>query len=75
MKTQRIQLDVSSDIFDKVMFFLKNLPKDKVIVKCDTSSKRAKDETIFSKTAGLLSSRGIDPVAWQNEMRSEWDRE
>jgi antitoxin YefM len=25
-----IQLDISSDIFDKVMFFLENLPKDKV---------------------------------------------
>jgi len=27
---QTIQLDISSDIFDKVMFFLENLPKDKV---------------------------------------------
>ena len=25
-----IQLDISTDIFDKVMFFLENLPKDKV---------------------------------------------
>ena len=27
---QTIQLDISSDILDKVMFFLENLPKDKV---------------------------------------------
>ena len=27
---QRVQLDISSDVFDKVMFFLENLPKDKV---------------------------------------------
>ena len=75
VKTQRIQLDVSSDIVDKVMFFLKNLPKDKVRVKFDTFSKTAKDKTIFSKTAGLLSSQGIDPVVWQNKIRKEWDRE
>ena len=27
---QTVQLDISSDVFDKVMFFLENLPKDKV---------------------------------------------
>lgn len=30
MTTQTIRLDISSDIFDKVMFFLENLPKNKV---------------------------------------------
>ena len=30
MNTQRVQLDISSDIFDKVMFFLENLPKNKI---------------------------------------------
>ncbi len=30
---QRVQLDISSDVFDKVMFFLENLPKDKVKLK------------------------------------------
>ena len=30
---QSIQLDISSDIFDNVMFFLENLPKDKVKLK------------------------------------------
>ena len=29
---QRIQLDISSDIFDKVMFFLENLPKNLVSI-------------------------------------------
>jgi hypothetical protein len=31
-------------------------------------------KSIFSKTAGLLSSQNIDPIKWQNEIRSEWDR-
>ena len=30
---QRVELDISSDVFDKVMFFLENLPKDKVKLK------------------------------------------
>ena len=36
MSMQRIQLDISSDIFDKVMFFLENLPKNKVKLNFDT---------------------------------------
>jgi len=32
MTMQRVHLDISSDIFDKVIFFLENLPKNKVIV-------------------------------------------
>ncbi len=74
MTTQRIQLDVSSDIFDKVMFFLENLPKNKVKLNFDFSPKKEKKDDIFSKTAGLLSSQQIDPIAWQNQIRSEWDR-
>ena len=35
MSMQRVQLDISSDIFDKVMFFLENLPKNKVKLNFD----------------------------------------
>ena len=75
MTTQRIQLDVSDDIFDNVMFFLENLPKNKIRLNFDSSPKKEKRDDIFSQTAGLLSSQDIDPIAWQNQMRSEWDRE
>ena len=34
---QTVQLDISSDVFDKVMFFLENLPKDKVKLKISDS--------------------------------------
>ncbi len=30
MNMQRVKLDIISDIFDKVMFFLENLPKNKI---------------------------------------------
>jgi len=73
MTTQRIELDISSDIFDKVMFFLENLPKNKVKLNFLNNTKKQlnQEENIFSKTAGLLSAQQIDPVEWQNELRSE----
>lgn len=75
MTTQRVQLDISSDIFDKVMFFLENLPKNKITFNVDNSLKNSYniEQDIFSKTAGILSSRKIDPIEWQNQIRSEWD--
>ena len=36
MNMQRVQLDISNDIFDKVMFFLENLPKNKIKLNFDT---------------------------------------
>ena len=53
MTTQRVQLDISNDIFDKVMFFLENLPKNKVKLNFEnilSSPKNQKDEnnSIFS---------------------------
>ena len=38
MNMQRVQLDISSDIFDKVIFFLENLPKNKVKLNFETVS-------------------------------------
>ncbi len=35
MTMQRVQLDISSDIFDKVMFFLEHLPKNKIKLSFD----------------------------------------
>ncbi len=74
MTTQRIELDISNDIFDKVMFFLENLPKNKIRLKFNTSTEKENKNDIFSQTAGVLSLQNIDPIAWQNQMRSEWDR-
>ena len=42
MNMQRVQLDISSDIFDKVMFFLENLPKNKIKLNIDTSFSKKK---------------------------------
>lgn len=59
MITQRIKLDISSEVFDKVMFFLENLPKNKVKVNFLNNTKKElnQEENIFAKTAGLLSAQ------------------
>ncbi len=32
------------------------------------------DLSIFKKTSGMLKSKNIDPVQWQKEIRSEYER-
>jgi len=50
MNMQSVQLNISSDIFDKVMFFLENLPKNKIELKFDTvfnNSPKVEQKLIF----------------------------
>lgn len=44
MKMQTIQLDISSDIYDKVMSFLEILPKNKVRVKMNKPMQKPQQE-------------------------------
>jgi hypothetical protein len=44
MKMQTIHLDISSDIYDKVMSFLEILPKNKIRVKTDEPVPEPKKE-------------------------------
>ena len=46
MTTQRIELDVSNDIFDKVMFFLENLPKNLVRISNETTPIKPKESQL-----------------------------
>jgi len=46
METQRIRLDISNDIFDKVMFFLENLPKNLVQISNETTIIEAKESQL-----------------------------
>ena len=39
-----------------------------------TKNVKENNKNIFLKTSGLLKSKNIDPLAWQKEIRSEWDR-
>jgi len=48
MNMQTIQLNISNDIFDKVMSFLEILPKNKIVIVRDNESKKvqAKKESL-----------------------------
>ena len=73
----RLILDVNDNVMDKIIYFLNHLPKkdvkivqDKVI---DTQNS-ASNIIDFSKY-DVEAFRGIgDPVSWQKDQRSEWDR-
>jgi len=73
MKMQQIQLEISSDIVDTVLSFLDKLPQNKIKLKLHKEPKNEEAKDIFASTSGLLSAKNIDPIQWQNQMRSEWD--
>lgn len=62
MTTQRIQLDVSSDIFDKVMFLLENLPKNKVKLKFENLLTSKKDENNLMFSDFLNNSQKVNSI-------------
>ena len=41
MNMQTIQLNISNDIFDRVMSFLEILPKNKIVIVQDNNSKKS----------------------------------
>ena len=85
---QTIQLDISSDIFDKVMFWLENLPKTKVKLKeikdvntpSDNYFSSEVDKYIFALTELDGTNRqkilGITPLHYRNkEFANKWKKE
>lgn len=74
MAIKRLQLELNSDIYDKVIAFINKLPKNKVKLIPLPDNKELNDD-IFLETSGLLASKKIDPIKWQKEIRSEWDRQ
>ncbi len=73
MATKCLQLELNSNIYDKVIAFISKLPKNKIKLTLLPGNQDNKDSNIFLETSGLLSSKKIDPVKWQKEIRSEWD--
>jgi len=64
--------------------YILHIPKEYINMKVEilvlpfdyskTKEIKKDNKNIFLKTSGLLSSKNIDPLAWQEKMRSEWDR-
>ena len=72
MKT--IKIEVNEKIYDYIIFFLKNLPKNMVKIYEEKKNRGNGDEikNIFKKS-DLVAFQDIkDPVAWQQEIRDEW---
>ncbi len=73
----RLILDINDSVMDKIVYFLRNLPKKDVkIVKDEVikTQKLASTSIDFSKYDVEVFQGIDDPVAWQKDQRSEWDR-
>ena len=76
----QITININHSIYEHIMFFLKSLPKNLIQIESEIEVKKqpkktstSKENSIFSKTSGLLSSQNIDPLEWQNKVRNEWE--
>lgn len=73
MNSQRIELDISSDIFDRVVAFLKLLPQNKIKFKSIKNNLIAEKESISEDT--LLQSLQISSMdkTWDNIEDKAWN--
>ena len=73
-----IKLNVEDSVFDKVLYFLKNLPDGDVEILLDDSAEKkrkiAKSSIDFSKFQIESFTRIEDSVVWQRSIRDEWNR-
>ncbi|KIM08615.1 MAG: hypothetical protein KU38_09740 [Sulfurovum sp. FS08-3] len=75
---QTIQFTINDKYTPTILSLLQSL-KEGIIsdlsIQGDSSQPlKPSDSDIFSKTAGILHSQKIDPIEWQETIRSEWDR-
>jgi len=84
-----IRLDIKDSVFDKVIYFLKNLPNDEVKIVEELEESCTLDTKAYSNHSanlvedweeedkidafGVLKNTNIDPVKWQEELRREND--
>jgi hypothetical protein len=75
---QTVQFKVNDEYMQIILALLKGLKsgiiKDLSVINNKKEPLDTVETDIFSKTSGILSSQNVDPVKWQNEIRSEWDR-
>ena len=71
-----IKLNVGDGIYGHVMFLLKNLKTKELEIIEDTIADRTmQDDVIDFSQYQVESFKNIkDPVKWQKDIRSEWDR-
>lgn len=70
---QQITININPSIYEHIMFFLQNLPKNLVDIQ---NENRTPIKKVSSKKAfGILKGQINDPVAWQRGIREESDRD
>jgi len=73
---QTIQFTIDDRYTPTILSLLQSL-KEGIItdlsIKRGTNNPKEQNDDIFSKTSGILSSHHIDPIEWQDTIRSEWD--
>ena len=73
----RLVLDVNDSVMDKIIYFLNHLPKKdvKIIQDEKINLQKSSDRIIDFSKYDIEAFKSInDPVAWQKDQRSEWDR-
>ena len=77
---KKLQLTVEDHLYDTLLEMLKGFPRKDIEIIEDQSilSERHVDKASdINQFAGKIKSFSAikDPIAWQREIRSEWDRE
>lgn len=68
----QITININQSIYEHIMFFLKNLPKNLIDIQSET---KVKNLSTSMKAFGILKGRIKDPVQWQKDIREESDRD
>jgi len=72
---QQITINVNPTIYEHIMFFLQNLPKNLIDIQYPTKTVSTPSNLSSSKAFGILNGKIKDPVNWQREIREESDRD
>ena len=70
---QQITININPSIYEHIMFFLQNLPKN--LVDIEEPKKVSPLAQPSKKAFGILKGKIKDPVSWQREIREESDRD
>lgn len=67
-----VKLNIQDSAYNHVMYLLKSLNSKDIEVIEDDNMVNDKQDAI-RKSTGILAGKNIDPLKWQDDIRSEWD--
>ena len=74
MAMKTINIEVSDSVYEHIMFFLKNLPKDVIrFNKKQEISTKDEVKKLFENSDIKAFQDIEDPLVWQKSMRDEWE--